>query len=68
MAFNAQGGMFQQHLQALVNPGGQFTVQQARKYIYRQGAQGAQWLSGRVFESRLRAAGWSLTGVTALSP
>ena len=35
MAFNAQGGMFQQHLQALVNPGGQFTVQQARKYIYR---------------------------------
>ena len=36
MAFNAQGGVFQQHLQALVNvPGmpnsGQFTVQQARK-------------------------------------
>ena len=36
MAFNAQGGVFQQHLQALVNvpPGGQFTVQQACKFVF----------------------------------
>lgn len=37
MAFNAQGGVFQQHLQALVNvgpSGGQFTVQQASNGQY----------------------------------
>ena len=30
--------------------------------------QGAQWLSGRVLDSRRRAAGSSLTGVTGLCP
>ena len=29
---------------------------------------GAQWLSGRVLDSRLRVAGSRLTGVTALCP
>ena len=29
---------------------------------------GAQWLSGRVLDSRPGAVGWSLTGVTALCP
>ena len=33
---------------------------------FQAGPRGAQWLSGRVLDSRPRAAGSSLTGVTAL--
>ena len=36
-------------------------------YIVEHGKSGAQWLSGRVLDSRPRAAGSNLTGITALS-
>ena len=36
------------------------------KFPFQSTCKGAQWLSGRVLDSRPRAAGSSLTGVTAL--
>ena len=38
----------------------------SRRCIGQLYTMGAQWLSGRVLDSRPRAAGWSLTGVTVL--